>query len=122
MRRAATIVEPAALAALEDIKSCELLLASIVRSANLLIKVETMVPFNNTYGKRKNPTLYQRLIVAKYNHSEREFLFSQQGRRDFTPLDGKSISTYFLHANRVVIFEPVEISGTKRKHMYDYSD
>ena len=76
MRRAAIIVEPVGLKALDNIRTCEIFLATMVRSANPLLKVETLVPFNRGIDKARNPTLYQRLIAAKYNHVECKFYFS----------------------------------------------
>ena len=114
MRKAATITDPTALAFLEHLQLCELFIASLVRSANLLIKVDTMVPYENVFGFKAKPILYQRLVVAKYNHADKQFFFSLQGKETFTTITQENIQTYFGNANRVVIFEPSEVTRQRQ--------
>ena len=120
LNRTCTISDPLALKLLQQPKYVGIVLATLVRCSNLLLRGDSYQFFgeNNTSYVKK-PATYQRLIVAKYLRRTGNWYFRlQRAKKDAwmaaTPFNLQRI---FGDVHRLLIYEPCD-TGRRNKSKF----
>ena len=110
LTKAAIITDPTALFALTHEGVFGPVLASFVRCSNVLLKCDVYGLWSGGLGLTKRPTLYQKLIVAKYNHDHRRWKLCVQGAEVNEVLTPRKsvLQRLFGNVNRIVVYEPTD--------------